>query len=61
MKKIIILIIVSSLTAFSADSKKPTTPTEKFSYAVGMQIGKDFKTKEMELDFELSGTSLLAK
>ena len=53
MKKIIILIIVSSLTAFSADSKKPTTPTEKFSYAVGMQIGKDFKTKEMELDFEI--------
>jgi FKBP-type peptidyl-prolyl cis-trans isomerase FklB len=53
MKKIIILFLISTLTAFTADSKSPSTPTEKFSYAVGMQIGNDFKSKEMELDFEI--------
>ncbi|MBK27472.1 MAG: peptidylprolyl isomerase [Verrucomicrobiales bacterium] len=52
MKKIIILIIASSITAFTAENKNPSTPTEKFSYAVGMQIGNDFKTKEVEIDFE---------
>ena len=51
MKKIIILLFILNLTAFTADSKKPSTPTEKFSYAVGMQIGDDFRSKEMELDF----------
>ena len=49
MKKIIILLFILNLTAFTADSKKPSTPTEKFSYAVGMQIGDDFRSKEMKL------------
>lgn len=53
MKKIIILFFTSNLTAFTADIKEPSTPIEKFSYAVGMQIGNDFRSKEMELDFEI--------
>ena len=30
---------------------KPVTKNERFSYAVGMQIGGDFKNKEIEIEF----------
>ena len=53
MNKIIILIIASSIPLIGAEIRAPKTQTEKFSYAVGMQIGDDFKSKEMELDFEI--------
>ena len=34
-----------------ARGNKPVTKKERFSYAVGMQIGGDFKNKEIEIEF----------
>ena len=34
-----------------ATGNKPLTKKERFSYAVGMQIGGDFKNKEIEIEF----------
>ena len=34
-----------------ATGDKPVTKKERFSYAVGMQIGGDFKNKEIEIEF----------
>ena len=53
MNKIIILIIASSIPLIGAEIRAPKTQTEKFSYSVGMQIGNDFKSKEIEIDFEI--------
>ena len=33
-------------------SGKPSSKKERFSYAVGMQIGGDFGSKELEIDFD---------
>jgi len=33
-------------------SGKPSSKKERFSYAVGMQIGGDFENKEIEIDFD---------
>ncbi len=49
----------ASTTATTEESKpandtsisNPTTKTERFSYAVGTQIGGDFANKEIEIDF----------
>ena len=57
MNKIIILIIASSIPLIGAEIKTPKTQTEKFSYAVGMQIGNDFKSKGLDL-FILGSLSL---
>ena len=35
-----------------ATGNKPVTKKERFSYAVGMQIGGDFENKEIEIDFD---------
>ena len=52
MKKLLLFSLAIGTTCFAADVKSPTTLTERFSYAVGMQIGSDFGSKEMEIDFE---------
>ena len=38
-------------TAAGKPSGKPTSKKERFSYAVGLQIGGDFGGKEIEIDF----------
>ena len=38
-------------TAAGKPSGKPTSKKERFSYAVGLQIGGDFGSKEIEIDF----------
>ena len=53
MKKLLLFTLAIGTTCFAADVKTPTTLTERFSYAVGMQIGSDFGSKEMEIDFDL--------
>ena len=53
MNKLLILSLTLGTTCFAAEVKTPTTLTERFSYAVGMQIGSDFGSKEMEMDFDL--------
>ena len=52
MKKLLLFTLAIGTTCLAADVKSPTTLTERFSYAVGMQIGSDFGSKEMEIDFE---------
>ena len=52
MKNILLLSLALGVSGVAEELKKPTTLTERFSYSVGMQIGSDFGTKEMKLDFE---------
>lgn len=52
-----LLSITLSGTAIAADSK-PTTDKEKFSYAIGFQIGQGFKKDSIDIDTKIMSQAI---